>query len=273
MRYENARPPVAVILATGAGTLRSAPTNTSATCLLSVGGSAILERMIRNCLSCGISQFIMVLGHRSDDIQQYVDKTFRGIRVTYVIDDQYRDAKTGHSLMLAAPTIGAAEFVKFDAGVVFDTKILRNLLDSDYPNVLCIDRTLAAAVSKLTVDADEQMRVIEIGKSVDAKAASGGLVGIEKISGTTGPLIFADLARTMDDAAPTADHSEAAYGRLIAKGVPFHALDVTGLKWTRIDTADNLAAANAMFGSPVVTVSRGQQRAMDEAAAKSVSQT
>ncbi len=35
----------------------------------------------------------------------------------------------------------------------------------------------------------------------------------------------------------------------------------------------DIPAANAKFGSPVVTVSRGQQRAMDEAAAKPAPQT
>ncbi len=55
-------------------------------------------------------------------------------------------------------------------------------------------------------------------------------------------------------------HYEAAYARLVDKGTVIHALDITGLKWTEIDTAEDFAAANAMFGSPVTTVSRGQQR-------------
>ena len=35
-----------------------------------------------------------------------------------------------------------------------------------------------------------------------------------------------------------------------------------------VHTAEDFAAANAMFGSPVTTVSRGQQKALDEAAQK-----
>ena len=89
MKYESNRPPMAVILAAGIGTRLSPLTDKSAKSLLSVGGSVILERMIRNCLSCGISQFVLVLGHRADEIKQFVDKTFRGIRVTYVTNDRY----------------------------------------------------------------------------------------------------------------------------------------------------------------------------------------
>jgi choline kinase len=267
MKYENNRPPMAVILAAGIGSRLSPLTDKSAKCLLSVGGSVILERMIRNCLSCGVSQFVLVLGHRADEIKQFVDKTFRGIRVTYVINERYRDTNTGYSLMLASGVVGTAEFIKFDADVVFDTKILRALVDSDLPNVLGVDRNIALADEEVKVITDEQMCVCEIGKSVDPSRAFGESIGIEKISAGTGPLLFAELKVMMESAAYAQEYYEAAYSRLVEKGIPFHALDITGMKWTEIDTVEDFAAANVMFGSPITTVSRGQQRALDEASA------
>lgn len=103
---------------------------------------------------------------RAQNVHQ---KNFRGIRVTYVINNQYRDTNTGYSLMLASSAVGAAEFIKFDADVVFDTKILRALIDSDLPNVLCIDRNIALAEEEVKVIADDNMRLLEIGKSLDPK--------------------------------------------------------------------------------------------------------
>lgn len=264
MKHENTRSPMAVILAAGIGSRLSPLTDDCPKSLLRVGGSVILERMIRNCLSCGISQFVLVLGHRADQIKQFVDKTFRGIRVTYVTNDRYRETNTGYSLMLAAPAIGGAEFIKFDADVVFDTKILRALLDSNLHNVLCIDRNIALADEEVKVIVDDQMRVVEIGKSVDPSTALGESIGIEKISAKTGPVLFAELALMMEDAVHAQAYYEAAYERLVGKGTTFHALDVTGLNWTEIDTAEDYAAANEIFSSPITTVSRGQQRALDE---------
>jgi choline kinase len=267
MKHDNNRPPIAVILAAGIGSRLSPLTDKSAKCLLSVGGSVILERMIRNCLSCGMSQFVLVLGHRADEIKQFVDKTFRGIRVTYVINDRYRDTNTGYSLMLASSVVGTAEFIKFDADVVFDTKILRALVDSELPNVLCIDRNIALADEEVKVITDDQMLVREIGKSVDPNTALGESIGIEKISAVTGPLLFAELKEMMESAVNAQDYYEAAYARLVDIGIPFHALDITGMKWTEIDTVEDFAAANALFGSPITTVSRTQQRALDEESA------
>ncbi|WP_324751776.1 phosphocholine cytidylyltransferase family protein [Roseovarius sp. Pro17] len=273
MNYETNRPPLAVILAAGIGSRLAPLTDDCPKSLLSVGGSLILERMIRNCLSCGISQFVVVLGHRADQIKQFIDKTFRGIRVTYVINDRYRDTNTGYSLMLASSAIGTAEFIKFDADVVFDIKILRSLVDSKQPNVLCIDRNIALEDEEVKVIVDDEMHVLEIGKSVDPKVAMGESIGIEKIGAQTGPLLFAELAQMMQSTAHYQEYYEAGYERLLAKGTVFHALDITGLNWTEIDTEADFAAANAMFGSPVTTVSRGQQRALDENAAKVATST
>ncbi len=60
----------------------------------------------------------------------------------------------------------------------------------------------------------------------------------------------------MENKAHDQDYYEAAYERLVDQGTPFHALDITGLDWTEIDTAEDFAAANTMFRSPVATVSR-----------------
>ncbi len=265
MRYEKRRAPVAVILAAGIGSRLSPLTDNCPKSLLSVGGSIILERMIRNCLSCGMSQFVLVLGHRADEIRQFVDKTFRGIRVTYVINDRYRETNTGYSLMLASAAIGTAEFVKFDADVVFDVAILRQLLDSDRQDILCIDRNIALEDEEVKVIANDQMQVLEVGKSVDPKLALGESVGIEKISAGTGALLFAGLSEMMESPGNLQAYYEAAYAQLVGKGIEFYALDITGLDWTEIDTAQDFAAANEMFDSPITTVSRGQQKALDEA--------
>ncbi len=270
MKYENTRAPTAVILAAGMGSKLAPLTDECPQSLLSVGGSLILERMIRNCLSCGVSQFVLVLGYRADQIRQFVDKTFRGIRVTYVINDRYRDTGTGYSLMLASSAIGTAEFIKFDANMVFDVKILRNLIDNAQPNVLCINGNIAPEGDHVLVVADDQMQVLEIGKSVDPKAATGHSIGIEKISAKAGRALFAALAQMMESPGRHQDYQEAAYEELLAKDVAFHGLDITGMNWTQIDTPADFAAANAMFGSPVTTVSRGQQRAIDEGAAARV---
>lgn len=283
MIYESNRAPVAVILASAAAPKLDAVTDDCPTALLSVGGSNVIERTIRNCLSCGISQFVLVLGHRADQVKQFVDKTFRGIRVTYVINDRFRHTGTAYALMLAKSAVGNSEFVCFNTGVVFDIKILRHLVDSDPANVLSIDRDIGLDVSGVKVALPEDMpaediqindmKIVGIGKSVDAETAGGVCIGIDKISGATGPQLFAELALMLDNPMQHTDGFEVGYQSLVAKGAVFHALDSSRSNWTRIENAKSFEGANAMFGTPITTVSRGQQRALDEASAKLAAST
>jgi choline kinase len=250
MKHETKRAPMAVILAADVGSRLLPLTDNCPKSLLSVGGSLIIERMIRNCLSCGISQFVLVLGHKSDQIKQLVSKVFRGIRVTYVINERYHDTSTGYSLMLASSAIGSAEFVKFDANLVFDPHILRRLVDNNLPNVLCIDRDIVLEDEEVKVITDHQMRVLEIGKSVDPKIAAGESIGLEKISAKTGSLLFRELSQMMESSVNHQEYYESAYSQLMRKNTIFHALDITGQKWAEVDTAEDFATANHLFGSP-----------------------
>lgn len=76
----------------------------------------------------------------------------------------------------------------------------------------------------------------------------GESIGIEKISAAAASRLFIELGVMMVDTAHHQDYYEAAYERLIARDVAFHAVDITGLNWVEIDTHDDLAAANLIDG-------------------------
>ena len=56
------------------------------------------------------------------------------------------------------------------------------------------------------------------------------------------------------------NYLEAAYSQLMKKTTVFHALDITGQKWTEIDTAEDFATANRIFGSPDTKVTNGRNK-------------
>lgn len=268
MAHEENRAPQAVILAAGVGARLRPHTEACPKTLLALGGSAIVERLIRNCLSCGISQFVLVLGHREEQIRKFVDKSFRGIRVTYISNDKYRTTGDAYSLMLAASAIGAAEFVVLDGDEVFEVKVLRRLLDHESANAFCVDRTGEVGGDNITVTLDEDMTVLDIGHSDEPDANMGIALGLQKIGAKAAQLLFADLKKTAEDLPRSNDSRWPACRRLLTTGMAFKAIDVTGLNWTDINTPQDYVAAEGLFGLPVATVSRNQQKASDEAANK-----
>ncbi len=52
----------------------------------------------------------------------------------------------------------------------------------------------------------------------------------------------------MDQKFHLQDYYEAAYERLIDRGVPFHVVDISDLPWTEIDTQQDYDAAEQLFG-------------------------
>jgi len=237
----------AIILTAGVGSRIRPLTNNCPKSLLKVGGNTILEMMISHIQDCGINEVVFVLGYLQDQIKEYVTLNFPNLIAHFVINNRYAETNTGFSLMLTKDLIGDDGFVKFDADVVFDKTILRKLIDSEYPSCLCIDKNINLEEEEIKVILEGKNRVVKASKTVDPKEAVGESIGIEKISPETAKLLFAELEEMMADPQYHQEYYEAAYERLISKNVPFHALDITGLNWTEIDTKEDFAQAETIF--------------------------
>ncbi len=250
MNQPSDQPFKAVILAAGVGSRIRPLTDDCPKSLLLVAGTPILERMIRNCQDCGITEFVLVLGYLQDRIRAFVSDTFPDLQVTFVVNDRYAETNTGYSLMLAKQAVGEGSFIKFDADVVFDPDILRRLIACDTKNALCIDRDIQLDAEEVKVVVDDNMLIRKASKTVDPKIAFGESIGVEKICPATAKLLFSELNLMMSQAGHLEDYYEAAYEWLITRGTKFHALEITGLNWTEIDTHEDFAAANQMFDGP-----------------------
>ncbi len=240
----------AIILAAGVGSRIRPLTNNCPKSLLKIGGNTILERMLSHIQDCGINEVIFVLGYLQEQIKDTVLTKFPNLVVHFVFNDKYAETNTGFSLMLSKDLVGKSAFVKFDADVVFDKEILLNLIESEYETCLCIDKNINLDAEEIKVIIEGQNRVVKASKTVNPKDAMGESIGIEKISSETAALLFVELETMMANKENHQDYYEAAYERLIEKNVPFYALDISGLKWTEIDTKEDFITAEKMFVSP-----------------------
>lgn len=237
----------AVILAAGVGSRIKPMTDNCPKSLLKVGDYTILEMMISHIQNCGINEVVLVLGYLQEQIKDFVKTKFPDLDAYFVTNDRYAETNTGFSLMLAKDLIKGAAFVKFDADVVFDKEILEKLIECEYSNCLCIDKNINLDAEEIKVIVDDQNRVLKASKTVNPKDAVGESIGIEKIDGGTAMLLFAELRIMMEDIQYHQEYYEAAYERLIEKNVPFYAFDISGLKWTEIDTKEDFITAEKIF--------------------------
>ncbi len=237
----------AIILAAGVGSRIRPLTNNSPKSLLKIGGNTILEMMISHIQDCGISEVVFVLGYLQNQIKDFVKTRFPDLNYHFVTNEKYAETNTGFSLMLAKDLIKDSAFVKFDADVVFDKEILENLIECEHENCFCIDKNINLDVEEIKVIINDKNRVLNASKTVPPKDAVGESIGIEKINSETANLLFAELKIMMKDRKNYQEYYEGAYEKLIKKNVPFYALDISGLKWTEIDTKEDFVTAEKMF--------------------------
>lgn len=237
----------AIILAAGVGSRIRPMTDNCPKSLLRINGKTILEMMISNLQDCGINEIVFVLGYLQEQIKEFVKTDFPNLNARYITNERYAETNTGFSLMLAKDLIGESAFIKFDADVVFDKEILQRLIECDYENCLCIDKNINLDAEEIKVIVEDENRIVKASKTVNPKEAVGESIGIEKISRETAKLLFSELELMMQDKQHHQEYYEGAYERLIEKNVPFHALNISGLRWTEIDTHEDFATAEKMF--------------------------
>jgi choline kinase len=185
-----------------------------------------------------------------DTVKSYVTNKYPNIRAIFILNKKYLETNTAYSLMLAKQVMLGSEFIKFDADVVFDKKILQNILRTKSPNCICIDKSVHMNNEEIKVICNTSGTVSKIGKSLEPEKALGESIGIEKISSTTAYILFQELETMMEDINNHQKYYESAYERIISKGMIFNIINITGLNWVEIDTLKDLKNAQLIFRDP-----------------------
>ena len=84
------RPRTALLLAAGMGSRLAPLTDSTAKCLVGLSGVSILERLVRTLSSYGFTRLVVVVGHESDAIQDYLGDHCGDIRIDYVTSNCYK---------------------------------------------------------------------------------------------------------------------------------------------------------------------------------------
>jgi choline kinase len=209
-------------------------------CLVEVAGQTILDRMIERLEDAGIDDLIIVSGHAEPALLKHLQKTKR--RAEVVFNPHYHDWGNFYSLLCAESAIGGDSFVKLDADVLLDEKILPRLVKAPGPAVLVIDRKDALGFEEMKARIDETGRVVELNKGIAPALALGESIGVERIDASVSKQVFAGL-RQLIEIGETHEYYERTYERLMGEDFPFSWIDITDCEWREIDCAEDLTEA------------------------------
>jgi choline kinase len=232
----------AIVLAAGVARRLAPLTDSTHKCLLPVGDRPLLTRMLAALAALGVTETVLVVGHRADQIRAVAGERFGEMPISYVDNPAYM---RGSALSLyAARAYLSQPVLVMDADVLFARELLRRLIAIPMPSALLVDRgfTDTGEEVKLYTRGD---RIIALGKKVvpDAWDSVGEGVGFLKCAPEAGGELVRLLETVVDESGGAAEYEDAVH--LLVTRHPIGWADVTGLPWTEIDFVEDLRRAEA----------------------------
>jgi len=233
----------AVILAAGVASRLKPLTNNTPKCLLKVGDKSILERTIDNLIKNRISDVVVVTGFLKTMIEEFLSQNYPNLNFTFIYNEKYDSTNNIYSLWLAKSEILGYEMLLMDSDIVFDSRIIGQLLSSKYDDCLALRSTEELSEEEIKCLLNKDGSIKEISKTINPKEAVGESIGIERFSKELVLRLFTILDRKILDEKDVNIFYEAAFQDAMDSGAKIFPVDVKEYKCMEIDTAEDFGTA------------------------------
>lgn len=232
-----------VILAAGDGTRLMPYTGRRPKVLLRVGGRAIIDFTLEAFAQAGIVDAAIVVGYRSGMVKDWVARCpDRGLRIRYLINSDY---ELGNALSLYAARSFVAEeiFLLAMGDHMVSPEILSRLLEvEEASDTMAVD----FAPSPRHVQEATRVLVSQAGTVISIGKGLARYNGIDAGVFLLTPAIFDAIAELKRESTGRCELSPA-IARLVERGRPVHACDISGCFWQDIDTLEDLKTARRIL--------------------------
>lgn len=232
----------AVILAAGSATRLRPLTEHTPKCLLPVGGSPMLKRLLGHLAALGVDEIAIVLGYLGHMIRDAVGEWRPPVRVDFVDNHEFATTNNGYSTLLARDAVAGDEFLLLDADIVCERDVIAAVLRFDRPDCLAVRPSTTLGLEEMKILLDDRGRVRECAKTVDPRAAYGESLGINRFSRDATPRFFAALDDRVRGRGLVNEWNDSAVQQLIdEQGYELWPVDVGAWYCAEIDTPNDLA--------------------------------
>jgi Predicted sugar nucleotidyltransferases len=234
---------IAVILAAGTGTRLMPLTRDIPKPLLEINDISLLERMMKNCISSGVNEFIIVSGHKKERVMEkieYLENKYP-VKISTVENKRYSQTNTSCSVSLAIKQLDDDVLI-INGDNVVDEGIISGLLEIK-ETALVVDnyKQLNEESFKLRI---ENNVIMEIGKGITIDTSSGEFIGVSKVSKEDLPLFNSILEDLIVE--DVQNYYDLAYKDLSKKS-KIKYFYTNGLKWTEIDDKNDWEYAHTLI--------------------------
>ncbi len=153
----------AVILAAGKGVRLSPLTDEIPKPMLPLGDTTIIGNILKVFKSSGIDKISIIVGHKSEILEDYIKKGNFGIHITFI--EQKEQLGTGHALMIASEHVNS-DFICVYGDLIFKENFIESMISnfnsSDSIALMALTESNTPELfGSVVVDCDEVVRIFE----------------------------------------------------------------------------------------------------------------
>lgn len=249
---------IGVILSAGMGTRLMPLTKEIPKPLLIINKKTLLERMILNCMSVGIKDFILIVGYNKQKVYDIAPKLEKKLNISIKIIEnaEYDITNTSVSAYLASSYIEKKmndDFILINGDNVVDPEIINRISQTSNTSLIVDnfknlnEESFKLILKDLTSNEDNTIyygTILEIGKEIDIASSTGEFIGVSKV-------VKSDLHRFNEILTQLIfenkqNYYDYAFKQLSHETIISYIL-TNGLKWTEIDDHNDWKEANKLI--------------------------
>lgn len=236
----------ALLLAAGTGSRLLPLTKDAPKCLTLVNETSILARLVENLRLQGFKKLVVVTGHLSSIIEDFLGTNCNGMEVEYIHSPLYKTTNNIYSLWMVREKM-TEPFVLIESDLVFDSSLLDKMV---YPDRLAV-ASIADWMNGTTVVTNEDKTVIQFLKDVSPvkNITKYKTVNIYSFSYESWKIISQRLNDHINEG-QTNGYYETVFSELVAEDLlSLKSVSFDAKPWYEIDNATDLAEAIKLFPS------------------------
>lgn len=232
----------AAVLAAGRGTRMGG--GTPKTLLPLDGREPLLHYILEGLSVAGVDDVMFVTGHRSEDIQQYVNEHSRAATTTFVRNARYASWGNFHTVRMALDQSPGRDVLVVNSDVVVHPDVYRRVPEASGELVLAVQRSRRLDEEDMRVQLSGE-RVLAIGKDLIMPLSHGEYAGVSLLR-VDAPRLYSEISTELEWRAQTDLYYEDVYGMMLARKVDARAASVEMGEYAEVDTPEDVPAAVAV---------------------------
>lgn len=239
----------AIILVAGGGLRLRPMTDYMPKCLIQINKKSILVNALENIENNGISEILLVVGYRSEQIKKNIGNCFKGMKIVYCQNSIYDKTNNIYSLYLAKDHLKEG-VILLEGDIFFEEKILKELLSKDKEKTYWVVDKFTKELDGCMLTTGKDNRIVDIRivreKLTEYKDNFFKSVGILKITSDFGRTFEGWLDREIKN-----DVKDIYYDLVLAKHIKeerIYTCNINKLRWAEIDNQEDLNLAKKRMG-------------------------